>query len=324
MCYNEFMVRSIHKINIILIITLLIGAVAAFQSVTSVKADQNVDFNVNVTEALTVAISTPTSWANGDADNLLRNKVTVSALTNNNNGVTVSMYAADTMLQNTQTYSASDATTFIPTLESDTTNGGFTSNAWGYSLTDSAAGTSSAVYKGMTTSADPIEVLTSSLGSQGSQDVYFGAKASTAKKAGTYAQTVYFVAVTGVVDPGTNPENPSNPSEPSNPTDTPVYDSSTGNPATGQTTYTRRTTSGSGTSSVSGSTDTTTTQVSKGDTRSSYVNAAGVTSTSPTTTTSDNISGLGIALASAAGVAALSGIFFLVAAKRRKDDDEDE
>ena len=292
------------------------------QNGSFVNADTNVDFDVNVTEALTVSISTPTSWASGNASDFLRNKVTVSALTNNNNGVTVSMYAADTTLNNTETYSAGDATTYIPTLSADATGGSFPANAWGYSLVDTVAGASDAAYKAMTTSSNPVEVFTSTLGSQGTKDVYFGAKSSTAKKSGTYAQTVYFAAVTGTINPSTNPSNPTNPSEPSQPNDTPVYTNNTGNPATGQTTYTRRATTGSGSSSVSGSTENTTTQVSKGDTRSSYVKAAGVTSTTPTTTSSESISTLGIALASAAGVAAVSGAIFLVVAKRRKDDDD--
>ena len=214
------MVRSIHKINIIFIITLLIGAVAVLQNGSSVNADtENVDFNVNVTEALTVSISTPTSWASGDADNLLRNKVTVSALTNNNSGVTVSMYAANTDLQNTTSYSSTDATTYIPTLDATTyTYNTFPSNAWGYSLEDSVAGTASASYLPMTDDTTaPIAVLNSTLGSQGSQDVYFGAKASTAKKAGTYAQTVYFTAVTGTID-SDNPKDPEYPSTPTDPT----------------------------------------------------------------------------------------------------------
>ena len=267
------MVRSIHKINIILIITLLIGSIAAFQMDSPASADredtENINFNVNVVEALTVSLSTPTSWASGDADNLLRNKITISALTNNDKGVTVSMYADNTDLRNTTSYAAGDATTYIPTLAADTTNGGFTVNSWGYSLTDTAAGDSNAVYKGMTTSTDPILVLNSNIGTEGTKDVFFGAKASTAKQAGTYAQTVNFVAVTGTIDTSTNPADPLTPSTPSNPSDTPVYDGTT------------------------------------------------------TTTSTSNISTLGIALASAAGVAAASGIFFLVAAKRRKDDEDE-
>ena len=329
------MVRSIHKINIILIISLIVGAVAIVQNHSPASADectaphcdeQNVDFNVNVNEALTVSITSPTSWASGNIDELLRNKVTVSALTNNNNGVTVSMYAANTNLQNTTSYSSSDATTYIPTLDADTyTHDTFPTNAWGYSLADSAIGTGSASYLPMTTSSSPVTVLASNLGTTGTQDVYFGAKASAAKQSGTYAQTVYFVAVTDTIDTGPNPSNPSNPTTPSTPSEpdsTPVYTANTGNPATGQTTYTRRTTAGSGTSPVSGATETTTTQVTKGDTRSSYVNAAGVTSKTAatgTTTSSSNISTLGIALASVAGVTAASGILFLVVAKRRKD-----
>ncbi len=242
----------------------------------------------------------------------------MSALTNNNNGVTVSMYAPNTNLVNT-----TDSSYYIETLSNDTyTTSTFPTNAWGYSLTDTVAGIDASYLPMTDDTTAPITVLESTLGSQGSKDVFFGAKASAAQKSGTYAQTVYFTAVTGTIDPD-NPKDPEYPSTPTDPTNTPTYDSNTGNPKTGQTTYTRRTTSGSGTSSVSGTTENTTTQVTKGDTTSSYVRAAGVTSTTPTTTTTDNVSTLGIALASAAGVAAVSGIAFLVAAKRRKDDDED-
>ena len=150
------MVRSIHKINIIFIITLLIGAVAVLQNGSSVNAGtENVDFNVNVTEALTVSISTPTSWASGDTGDLLRNKVTVSALTNNNNGVTVSMYAPNTNLVNT-----TDSSYYIETFSNDTyTTSTFPTNAWGYSLTDTVAGIDASYLPMTDGTTAPITVL---------------------------------------------------------------------------------------------------------------------------------------------------------------------
>lgn len=318
------MVRSIHKINIAFIIALLIGAGVFMYLEPSVNADSNVPFNVDIKEALTVSISTPTTWANGGMDQLLRNKVTVTALTNNNSGVTVSMYAADTKLQNTMPHTSGDATFEIATLGAAVTANNFTTNAWGYSLNDTVAGSSSATYNPMTLSNNPVTVLESTLGSQGTKDVYFGAKANTTKKSGTYAQTVYFAAVTGTLNPSINPQVPTAPTEPSQPDATPIYYPTQGVSTGGQTGYTTRAYSGSGTSSVSGTSETTTTQVSKGDTTDSYVRAAGVTTTTPTTTTSNNISTLGIALASAAAVSAASGAAFLIAAKRRKNNEEDD
>lgn len=323
MCYNEFMVRSIHKINIAFIIALLIGAGVFMYLEPSVNAEE-VPFNVDIKEALTVSISAPTTWANGSIDQFLRNKVTVTALTNNNSGVTVSMYAANKKLINTAPHTAGSSSFEIDTLGAETTAGSFTTNAWGYSLDDTLAGSSTATYMPMTLVDSPVTVLESTLGSKGTKDVYFGAKANTTKKSGTYAQTVYFVAVTGTLDPSLNPQVPTDPTQPSQPDATPIYYPTQGVSTGGQTGYTTRAYSGSGTSSVSGTSETTTTQVSKGDTTDSYVRAAGVTTTTPTTTTSSNVSTLGIALASAAAVSAASGAAFLIAAKRRKNDDEEE
>lgn len=326
------MIRSIHKIKMASVTALTASApILALAAISvPVKADnpQNVDFNVNVSEVLTVSITDPASWASGDLTNagenntlvsdLLRNKVTVSAVTNNATGVTVSMYTNNTNLIN---QAASSQT--IPTLGETYTAGNFPINAWGYSIDDTAAGTTSANYNALSTTAQQIFTTVGTADvTTGSQDVFFGAKADSTKKSGTYAQTVYFSAVTGTIDTDPDPENPLNPTNPSTPSpvdNTPTYANNTGNPATGQTVYTRRTTSGSGTSPVSGATKTTTSEVSKGDTRNSYSNPAGVT----TTSTPDSSSSLAVALGVAAGVAAVSGLAFFVAAKRRKDDDEE-
>lgn len=313
------MVRSIHKIKIASIATLAV-ATPALVLASMAKADnpQNVDFNVNVAEVLTVSITDPASWASGDLSynstsgkyesNLLTNKVTVSAVTNNAIGVTVSMYADDTNLIN-QTNNSNT----IATLSGATTSAAFPVNAWGYSTDDGSN------YGAMTTSTTPVQVL-STVGtastSNGTKDVYFGARANNDKLSGTYKQTVYFAAVTGTIDTD-NPVVPVNPSQPDPVNNTPTYQPTAGVGTGGQTRYTSRSTAGSG----STATKTTTTEVSKGDTTSSYAPAHGVTTS--TSSSIDGTSSLATALGVAAGVAAVSGISFFVLAKRKKDDDED-
>ena len=319
------MVRSyIKQTNIFRLISLLAlsALITMLMSTSTMASNTNIDFNVDITEVLTISITDPVSWASGDltnvsgnnmVSNLLRNKVTVTAITNNATGATVSMYTPNTDLIN-----QSSNTETIPTLNSSITAASFPANRWGYSVTDTVGGDSSASYNPLSTTAQQIftTVGTSSVGT-GSKDVFFGAKADNTKKSGTYAQTVYFVAVTGTIDTE-NPQTPLNPSTPAPVDNTPTYVANTGNPATGQTTYTTHTSSGSGTSPVSGSNKTTTTEVSKGDTRNSYTQPAGVTKSKEVSKDSTD-SSLTIALGTAAGVAAVSGVAFLVAAKRNKE-----
>lgn len=323
------MVRLIHKTKIASIATLAVAAPAVLASISMpAHADnpQNVDFNVNVAEVLTVSITDPASWASGElsnkvgdkyVSNLLRNKVNVSASTNNAVGVTVSMYTENTNLVNQTNNSYT-----IPTLASQTVASSFPVNYWGYSKDDTVSGSDSANYYPLTSSASPIRLFstvgTASTGS-GSQDVYFGAKADNTEQSGTYAQTVYFVAVTDTVDSETNPEVPINPAEPSTVDEIAEY-----KPTTGSTSYTRRYSSNTGSTTpnpnpVSGDTKTNRTEVSKGDTTNSYAAAQGVTTKSGI----DGGSSVAVALGVASAVAATSGILFFVAAKRRKDDEDE-
>lgn len=317
------MVRSIHKINIIftIIVVALMAILYNLHTGGASAINQAVDFNVNLVEVLTVSVTNPTTWASGSTDSLLRNKVTVSALTNNYYGARVSMYAGGTQLQNTTSYSSTDNSSFIDTLtNSNYTYSTFPTDAWGYSLTDSESGTASASYLPVTTSASPVTILNSTIGTTGTKDVYFGAKASSNKQSGTYAQTVYFAAVTGTIDTD-NPAVPVNPSH-----DNPTDEIASYTPSTNRTTYTTRTTTTrtpSVTPSVDGNTSKTTTQVSNGNTTKSYANAAGVTTVASGSSTTGS-STLPIALGVAAGVTAVSGTIFFVLAKRRNDDDDEE
>lgn len=285
------------------------------------------EFSVILEEALTVSITEPTTWASGNTDDLLRNKITVTALTNNKNGATVSMYADSNKLEHKTLYSASDATSYINTLDTSTyTKATFPANAWGYSLTDTAAGVDSASYLPIVTdTAHPVTVLTYSFGSAdaATKDVFFGARSSSSKKSGTYGQTVNFVAVTDTIDTSTNPAVPVEPTNPA-----PAEDNTTNNVAVydstnNRTTYTTRTTTtGSGTGSsagVSGNTKTTTTTVTTGNTTNTYQPPAGVT-----TSGMNSGSSVAGALAVAAAVAATSGTLFFILAKRRDDDDDEE
>ena len=292
--------------------------------------DEDVDLQVNIAEALTITISNPTSWAKGGLNNtgasgnpesgFLRNKVSVSATTNNPLGLRVSMYTrGDTDLRNTISYDSNDSSSYIPTLSSPVTSLGaaganFPVNQWGYSIDDTGALNTDAHYYALRTSSDPITLIdatynpagsTAYTALSGSRDVYFGAKADSTKQAGTYARTVYFAAVTGTIDTN-NPSAPVNPSTPD-----PINNYAHYNSTIGSTTHTNRSTTGSGTDPVTGSMENTTTQVTNGDVTTTYAQAYGVTSS----TTS---SALATAFAVAAGVSAISGTAFFVAAKRKK------
>ena len=306
------MVRSIHKINIFSIPVAVITLVGMFMvSAKEASAtDPSVTFNVNIAEILTVSVDKPTTWASGTMNELLRNKISVSAKTNNYYGVTLSMYADALTLNNTKTYDSTKPATYIETLNDNYSKNNFPTDAWGYSIDDTDAGNNNATYSPIVTQANAVTLISRTpddMGTVYSKNVFFGAKATNAKNAGTYAQTVNFVAVTGVIDTETNPPVPDNPS-----TDNPQNEIASYNSTRNTTTYTGRTTN------TTTNTTTTTTQVTNGNTVSTYANPAGVT------TSSNGATALATGLAVAAGVTATSGTLFFILAKRRDDDDDEE
>lgn len=312
------MVRSCHRVKEVLISGIALAMPILLISPTHAATQANVDFNINVAEILTVTVKNPATWASGNINTLLRNKVNVAATTNSPIGVTVSMYTgANTELRNTTAFNSSDVSTYIPTLNSVTTAASFPDNYWGYSFDDNASGSPSANYAALKTSADPIQVFTTvgtaNIGGN-NKDVYFGAKADDTKQAGTYMQTVYFAAVTGTIDT----DNPAVPVDPphQNPDNGVAHYDSTPN----STTYTTRTTSGSGTSSVSGATNDTTTEIITGDVTSYYAHAAGVeNSTNPASTTTSTDSTVPVLIGAAAGIATVSGVSLYAFSRRRQE-----
>ncbi|MDO4526803.1 MAG: hypothetical protein Q4B87_01795, partial [Candidatus Saccharibacteria bacterium] len=229
------MVRSIHKTNISAALALAVlaitGTTISINNAAHAASDGDVTFNVSVTEMLTVELSTPTTWAEGDLNTLLVNKVNVAAKTNNTVGALVSMYANGTRLQNKTSYSDSVASTYIDSITAPVTAANFNNDAWGYSE-------DSTNYNAIPTSTNPVALFASvGAGTRADQDVYFGAKATGAKDSGTYAQTVNFVAVTGTVDTSDTPviPTPSNTSTDVIANNTPIYNSTSN-----QTSYTTR------------------------------------------------------------------------------------
>lgn len=295
-------------------------------------------FQVNVVESLSVTVTTPENWATGNINTFLRNEVGLEVSTNNVSGFTASMYAntgssdsTNTSLTNT---AKSDA--LLPTMSESQVKSAFSANQWGYSLNttdtaqsktynnniynETAAGNDSSNYYPLPTSSAPATVLTGDAGSA-TRMIYFGAKADAATAAGTYAGNVVIGVVSGVknnnndpthpvepVVPSGNPVNPDNP--PSGATN-PYYDSTNN-----RTVYTN-TTADPTTSTTSQST-----QISTGDTRSSYSNPAGVTENTMANINSGTPLAAGLAVTAA--VAATSGAIFFILAKRKKDDDEEE
>ena len=297
--------RYIHKlgVSICLVFVPILNAI----SVSAIGGSSTLDFNVQ--EILTVSVTEPDVGANGEYDQFLRNKYTLSINTNNGNGFTASM---TTKTSSTNLVNTESSSNYLPTLASSYTKSNFPTNYWGYSINDTDAGLSSSTYAGVAALGSTPNTLASSanLGSA-SANVYFGAKANNSKASGTYAATVVFSVVTGVIDTN-NPITPVDPVTPGG-SPNPSYDS-----GDNTTVYTSTTHSGSGSSGKT----TTTTQISKGDNRSSYATPQGVT----TTTTTDIGGGTPLAtgLATTAAVAATTGIIFFIVAKRRKDDEEEE
>ena len=305
------MVRSIHKTKIAVFAFAVAGTLAITtniktQNINAAHDDsKDVTFNVNIAEALTVAITEPTSWANGESGAFLSNKIDVEAYSNTQYGATVSMYTKDTRLKHTSATSASDISLYIPSVTSNNIAvANFPNNSWGYSVNNGSN------YNSIPTTSSPTTIITTTqAGRSGTQSVYFGAKADSAKAAGTYEQNVYFAAVSRVntTDPTTPVIPPANPA-----TDAPTNNTATYNSTSNTTSYTYRTPS----------TNTTTTIASPGDTTGyQYVTPQGVTAS---TMGEGDDSTLATTLAVVATVAATSGLFFFVLAKRRKDDEEDE
>ncbi len=286
----------------------VICATSAFAT----TATGNTNFRVNVGDALSVSITTPDNWATGDADQFLRNRIIVSANTNNPSGLSAFM---TTKTANTSLVNTGNNNYTIPTLSTTRSVANFPANYWGYSLEDEVSEPDdTAEYSPLVAAGEsPILLLQTSAEGIGSQDVFFGAKADSTKAAGTYANTVVISVVTGVIeddpqDPDYNPSTPDNPATPTTP-DTPTY-----NPTTNTTTYTTVTTNNDDTT-------TTTTEVSNGDTRSQYADPQGV---KKTTTNINEGSTLATGLAITAAVTGATGFIFFIVGKRRKDEDEEE
>ena len=321
-----------------------IGAISVFAGIQAsslvsdqATADVNTTFQVNVVESLSVAITTPTEGDSGGIGTFLRNAVGLEVSANSGNGFTASMYSkGSTNLTNT----TSGNSETLPTLSNSTTRGAFPANYWGYSLGEykldgASQGTytlnghtygetepgngNSNYYPLVSTSASPITIMDGATGSKktGSQNIYFGAKGGVSQASGTYEGTVVISVITGAVSEPTNPATPVNPATDNTSTANPTYAETYGPSGNqGWTTYT--TTS----SDTTAGTNTTTTEISDGDTRSSYQAPAGVIEN--TYSNISNSTPLATGLAVTAAVAASSGYMFFIAANRRERDEDEE
>ena len=277
---------------------------------------RNTNFQVNVADALLVRITAPDDWATGDTGQFLRNHINVYASTNCVAGLTATMTTKTT---NTSLVNTRKNTFTIPTLANDSLVSAFPVNRWGYSLEDRVAEVDqTALYGPLAASNEsPIPILSIDTAGEFDQDVFFGAKADNTIASGTYANTVVFNFVTGVIqndpdEPNYNPVTPVDPATPTTP-DTPVY-----NPTSNRTTYTTVT------HDDQNDTTSTTTEVTNGDTRSQYANPQGVRHQSTTTTEVNDGNALATGLAVASAVAGATGFIFFIVGKRRKDEDEEE
>ena len=272
------------------------------------------NFQVKIPEILTVQVTRPSDWIVGDMGDFLRNTITLNVSSNNAAGFTASMTTAATTaagaaLANTQLGSNST----IPMLTSDWTRANTSlSKFWGYSLNDaSETGTYSAVaLKGSST---PVTLIPAGTTESASKDIYIGAKADSSIDSGTYQGTLVFSVVSDII----TEDNPVIPVDPAVPDDTiadnPTYQPGNSQGDPGRTIYTEN--------SSTSTTNTSTIEVSEGDTRDAYQDPHGVT-----TGKANEGTPLATGLAVTAAVAAVAGsAFFVIAYKRRKEkEDEDD
>ncbi|MDO4612228.1 MAG: hypothetical protein Q4B29_02090, partial [Candidatus Saccharibacteria bacterium] len=302
------MVRKIHKKKVLssLLTTILFALVSVFPaSAAELTQDANVTINLDINEVLSITAENVTpedgSWNVGDINTFLRNKIVFKVASNNIAGFTASMASKDT----TDLVNQAKASSKIPTLASSTTAGAFPVNRWGYSLEDSDTLNTNANYNALQTSA--ISLTPDTTYTTFTEEIFFGAKADVTQDSGTYANTIVFTVVTGVVTDSETPpaSDPTNPT-PSDPGTEDVIASNTpsqiSNDDGAVETYAL---GGSENDSEEGSLE--------------YTSPQGVTTTKLGSGTP-----LVTGLAVTAGVAAATGIFFLVAAKRKKDEEEEE
>lgn len=296
----------------------------AFSGAVSADSSVNREFQVTVNDMLSVSISVPSTWASGNYSAFLRNRIVISATTNNPGGFTASMttVASNGRLMNTNTALTSD-NYLAPLASSDVLVADFPASRWGYSLNDTntSSASTTAIYNPVPLlGATPATIMTKNTNGTLSQDVYFGAKSNTARAAGTYKGSVRISVVTGVIDSSSNPITPTNPAGDSTSNNTATYNSTAN-----ATSYTTTSTSGSGTNPVTGKKNVTKTDVSVGDTTASYSSPQGVSKVIEVPYTSDDSSDITMAaagVAATAAVAAGAGIF--IAAKKKKDKDKEE
>ena len=307
-----------------------LAAVPLSQSTAS--AANSTTLSVTAEEMLTVKVGVPTEWATGESTSdgtFLRNIVTLDVTTNNTNGFTASLATAD---NTTNLVNSTNSNYYIPTLGGTTPKSSFPNNAWGYSVNDTNAGSDSSTYRPIAAKdGTPAYVANSAYtGSTVSKNIYFAAKANTAKASGTYSNNVVINVVSGVNTDGSGTtENPTIPQPSQNPT-TPTTDPDTTdefatyNPTTGTTAYTRTGSSSYTVGTTTVDTTTTGTTVTSGNkTSSTYANPAGVKTTSTPAAINEGTP-LATGLAVTAGVAAVTGIVFFIIAKRRREDEEEE
>ncbi len=289
--------------------SLTLAATLTLLAFNPVMADGEVTLRATVDEMLTVSLE-QTMTSTLESDSLVRNKVGLIVTTNNPGGFTASMTTADA--EGTLKHSTNNNLT-IPVLSSNTTRGQFDSNAWGFSVDDTAVGDTGSHYKTIATlGATSPSFITSTSSGGSTKDIYFGAKATAA---GSYSNSVIISVVSGV-----DTTEPTTPDDPVNPSDDPTPNDNNGEYISNRGDSTSGATVGRVTTST-GTTSKTVTQMTKGDTTSSYTDPQGVTNTIASI---NEGTPLATGLAVTAAVAATTGVFFFVLAKRRKDDDDED
>ena len=294
------MIKKLQQVLIVALGALVLVPLShgrAFAESSTLEAD--------VQDYLSISVTAPTTWASGDINTFLRNKVSLSITSNNAAGFTASM-TTDT--PNSALVNSAKSTATLPTLTTTTTRANFPVNHWGYSFDDTDTGSDTSTYGALSgIGGTPVTVLTYTQPGTSTKDFYLGAKVDATQASGTYLGTIVVNVVSGVAVTD-------------NPTTSGTDNPTSSTPASSDQTVAANTTNGNvNTTSHHNNTSvapTNTTQSSTNSAKNSYAAPAGVSDVTNAEISDD--SQTTTAIAATATAAAVAGAVAFVFAHKAK------
>ena len=77
--------KNTHKIKILVFLTTA-TSISLLVNPIALADNQNVNINAKIGEVLSVSLTTPDTWASGNTNDFMRNKISLGIFSNNGNG----------------------------------------------------------------------------------------------------------------------------------------------------------------------------------------------------------------------------------------------